>query len=552
MTESPFRYLSNIYGLNHYELDYPLKNVMKYFGQDMSGLGELGNFAGRDLYEIAEHVDRQSKPVHIMWGINGERVDRALLDPSERWALERLMTEFRVNYHPYNNGDWHRHFTSIYLVSDPGMGCILTITNQTAYAISKYGNDKMKDYFEGLTGQNGKVLYGATWFTELQGGSDLGQNLVSAAQHNGKWKISGDTKYFASGGGLAGVAIVSARPEGAQEGAKGLGLFLVPEFNESGGRNFKVRRLKEKSGTVGVPTGEVEFNDSEAFALGDISKGIYYIMENLMISRLSNAMAALGIARKAYLESYYYAQKRVAFGKKLIEHPLILRDLMDMEVYLEGTMALAFKAVDEFQKTFGDKPPYSARYHYARMLTHIAKNLTADMASYVTRMAMELHGGLGFLSEFPIERLHREALITPIWEGPSNIQALDMLEAMVKKGSHKTFIAEMELMRKDIREGMDAFDGSLKSARSSIDFISSVSGDDPQFFAKDLVNTLGHTLSAALLIHMGNVLHLPTMISAGKFYFRRFVERKDYSPGALADCAAIVSVDKPSKEGDLK
>ena len=97
------------------------------------------------------------------------------------------------------------------------------------------------------------------------------------------------------------------------------------------------------------------------------------------------------------------------------------------------TTAITLKAIHEFQKSFKETPPYTERYHYARLLTHIAKNLTADMSSYVTRLAMELHGGIGFLSEFPVERWHREALITPIWEGTSNIQALDMLEAIVKK-----------------------------------------------------------------------------------------------------------------------
>jgi acyl-CoA dehydrogenase len=83
----------------------------------------------------------------------------------------------------------------------------------------------------------------------------------------------------------------------------------VPEFDSNGKRNFRVTRLKQKSGTLSVPTGEVEFENSEAFLIGKPEMGIYYTTENLMVSRLSNAMGALGIARKAYLEAYYYAKK---------------------------------------------------------------------------------------------------------------------------------------------------------------------------------------------------------------------------------------------------
>lgn len=163
-------------------------------------------------------------------------------------------------------------------------------------------------------------------------------------------------KYFASGGvGLADIALTSARPEGGKAGAKGLALFAVPRLNSKGDLNFIVRRLKDKSGTNSVPTGEVEFHGSEAYLVGDLNNGIYYIMEDLMVSRLANAIGAVGIARKAYLEAYEYANKRRAFGKLLIEHPLVIRDLMDMEITIEGATALVFKAINEFDKTWHDK-----------------------------------------------------------------------------------------------------------------------------------------------------------------------------------------------------
>ncbi len=179
----------------------------------------------------------------------------------------------------------------------------------------------------------------------------------------------------------------------------------------------------------------------------------------------------------------------------LIEHPLVIRDLMDMEVTIEGATALVFKAVNEFDKSWHDKPPYSEHYHYARLLTHIAKNVTADAAAYVTRLAMELHGGIGFLSEYPIERWHREALITPIWEGTSNIQALDMLEAMTKKNAHIAMLNDLENIVAEIKAYHNTAEAAMNVIRSTLQTATSLSPLEVEFRAKDVLSLLGHAIA---------------------------------------------------------
>ena len=538
-----YGHLSNSYGKNHFEIDKPFQLILRYFGSTPR-LDALGAFAGRELYEVADYVDKVAKPRLVTWSINGERVDGVWLDPSERHALERLFKEFGVNRSPYRGGTWFEHYASLYLISDPGIACILTVTNQTAYALYKYGDREQKELVRGMIGDSSTVTYGATWFTELQGGSDLGANLVESHQQDGLWRINGDTKYFASDAGLADYALVTARPKGAPEGAKGLGLFLVPRYDSKGRRNFDVRRLKDKSATVSVPTGEVEFHDSEARPVGDIHNGIYYTMENLMVSRLANSFGALGIARKAFLEAYYFAQKRKAFGRLLIEHPLVQRDLLDMEVHIEGALALAFKAVDQFEKSWKDKPPYTPAYHYARLLTHIAKNVTADMSSDVTKGAMELLGGLGFLNEYPVERLHREALITPIWEGPSNIQALDMLEAMAKKNAHLTLVDDMKSLEGGIKEGRDIAEQALKGMQDALLRLSSSDATAAEFSAKDTLNLLGHSIATIMLLRVGNGLGMERFISIARLYALHFLEGKPYPPASLADARSLFAVDE--------
>jgi alkylation response protein AidB-like acyl-CoA dehydrogenase len=518
-----YGFLSNAYGINMYDADKPLQRILQYFTGKIPSLSELGIFAGRDLLEITDYVDKISRPKHIMWDVNGNRVDRVWLNPAERYAIEKLVLDFGINKPPYHGGSWHEHYAMGYLISDPGLYCIITITNQTAYALHKYGNEELKRYVPKLIGDDKPINFGATWFTEIQGGSDLGANTTVAKVDGGKWRLYGD-KYFASGVGLADIALTSARPEGGKPGAKGLALFAVPRLDSSGNLNFIVRRLKDKSGTNSVPTGEVEFHGSETYLVGDQSNGIYYIMEDLLGSRLANAIGAVGVARKAYLEAYEYASRRRAFGKLLIEHPLVIRDLMDMEVALEGATALVFKAVDEFDRSWHDKPPYGDRYHYARLLTHIAKNVTADAAAYITRLAMELYGGIGFLSEYPIERWHREALITPIWEGTSNIQALDMLEAMNKKNAHITMLSEMENTVASIKSYHEIAEAAMNAMRNTMQVISSLSSLEIEFRAKDILSTVGHAISIIVLTDIAEKLGIERYAVIAELYLERYLQ----------------------------
>ena len=247
MHKSPFGYLSSAYDKNHFDIDKPFQSILKYHLGIVPDLTGLGKFAGRELYEIADHVDKFGRPEHVMWSIDGDRVDKVWLEPAELWALEKLLKDYGINRAPYHTGSWLEHFAALYLVSDPGIGCIITVTNQTAYAIHKYGSGEAKEFLPHLIGDKNDIMYGATWFTEIQGGSDLGANRVRATLNSGVWNINGDTKYFSSNAGLADIALVTARTGDEKEGAKGLGLFLVPEYNKEGGKNFIVRRLKERA-----------------------------------------------------------------------------------------------------------------------------------------------------------------------------------------------------------------------------------------------------------------------------------------------------------------
>lgn len=513
------------YGLNHYKLDKHLKDTLKYFLGRVPDLDDLGGYAGTTVYEVLYRVDKMSQPVHVMWNLRGERVDVSWLDPSERILIKDLMLKYGVNRYPFTGGSWHEHYAGINLIGDPGLSCIFTITVQTAYALNKYGPAEVKDYYMNLAGLREPLMIGATWFTEIQGGSDLGANTTTAQHKAGNlWLLNG-YKYFSSGAGLADIALATARPKDGRPGAKGLALFAVPRIKEDGTLNFYLRRLKEKSGTVAVPTGEVEFINTEAYLIGEAEKGIYYTLEDLMVSRLANAAGATGISRKAYLEAYGYSRLRRAFGKRIIEHQLVRRDLLEMEVLNLESLVITHKAIDLFEKSTVDRPPYSKQYHYARLLTHIAKNITAVNAARVTMLAMELFGGVGFLSEFMVERWHREALITPIWEGTSNIQALDMLEAIAKKGAHEPFL-EDALHLAGEAYSKDTARNAYESIKGTLNRLVSMSPREAEFNAKYILEDLGHAFSVILLENMAASLGEETYHRVAEIVYESLLGRK--------------------------
>ncbi len=522
------RYQSYAYGQNHWERDPDLRHVLARYWPGFTAyedeLRRFGALAGKEVYEVAYHVDHDAPPVLVMHDLDGNRVDRVRLSPAQEALLQALAP---MNRPPYEGGRWLHHYALGYLVADPGLYCILTITNQTAYAIHKYAPEFAEWKEKLLRGE----FWGATWMTEIQGGSDLGANTLQAARAGDAWRLDGE-KYFCSGAGLTDVALVTARPEGAPAGPKGLALFLVPRINRAGALNYHVRRLKDKSATRAVPSGEVEFRGSEAFLVGEAEQGIYYTLEVLTVSRLANAIAGMGIARKAHLEVLERVRRRRSFGRLLVDHPLIRRDLTDMAVRIAGGLALGFHAADRFEKAWGERPPYTARYHYARFLSHLAKNRTADHVAEVTRLAMELFGGIGFLEEYAVARWHREALITPIWEGPSNIQALDLLEAMHKKQAHEAFLDEfIPMLEKagtpEARAAREVIEGTLNRLAHS-------EPEEAQWYAKDATARLADAAQVGLLYQLAEAAG-ERYAQLAALYARRFLLGEEYPAWALRE-----------------
>jgi alkylation response protein AidB-like acyl-CoA dehydrogenase len=404
---------------------------------------------------ISDATDRAGTPWLRMFDRSGRRVDEILFAP-EYWRSLRQGYKAGVVWRAFEDQSLSASALLDYIACfyDPGLTCPYVVSLATAVALDRHGSQELKARFlRPLLRKDDSVWQGATWMTEIKGGSDLGANVETVARPagGGRWQLTGD-KDFASNAG-AELAVVAARPEGAQHGVRGLALFLLPKRREDGGLNYNIRRLKDKVATRSVPTGEIELRASEAWLLGSASEvdggasgaylGVHIILEVLNLSRASNSMGSVAIAQRALAESADFAGHRIAFGKPVVAHPLMRKQFDERIETLQDAFALGWESILRLNEVWHEKAPYSDRYHLFRLVAHLAKYWTADLAPQIARWAMEVHGALGVLAEFPVERWFREAMVLTIWEGTCHRQILDGLEVMERKGAHRLLFEQL-------------------------------------------------------------------------------------------------------------
>jgi alkylation response protein AidB-like acyl-CoA dehydrogenase len=396
---------------------------------------------------ISDSIDHLGTPWLQMFDQLGARVDRIFL-PSEYEKMLRRGYASGVLWRAFEEESLIPSYALIYNTSfyDPGVCCPYTVSLATAIAVRKYGShDLQARFLARLLAKEGLNSQGATWMTEIGGGSDLGAAVETIAKLvDGRYVLNGE-KYFASNVG-AELAVVAARPEKAPRNVRGLALFLVPRYRRDGQLNYFIRRLKDKIATRSVPTGEVELRESEAYLLGSLDRGIYLILEVLNISRVANSVASIALAQRAMAEALEFAGHRVAFGRKILDHPLLRRQFEENLGSLCGGLALAWEAVKLLDDVWREEPAYSERYHLFRLVAHMAKYWTAELAVRTAKWGMEIHGGLGVLGEYRAERWLREAMIIAIWEGTSHRQILDGLEVIERKCAHRLLFKRLEAL----------------------------------------------------------------------------------------------------------
>jgi alkylation response protein AidB-like acyl-CoA dehydrogenase len=187
---------------------------------------------------------------------------------------------------------------------------------------------------------------------------------------------------------------------------------------------------------------------------------VHVILEVLNLSRATNSLGSVAIAQRAMAEAAQFAAQRVAFGKPVLEQPLMRKQFAERMETLQDAFALGWESIERLNEVWRQKPPYSDRYHLFRLVAHLAKYWTSDLAPRIAQWAMEVHGALGVVAEYPVERWFREAMVLTIWEGTCHRQILDGMEVMERKGAH-------QLLFEQLRQSADPAD--LEAMRRRVD-----------------------------------------------------------------------------------
>jgi alkylation response protein AidB-like acyl-CoA dehydrogenase len=262
--------------------------------------------------------------------------------------------------------------------------------------------------------------------TEATGGSDVGHSLTRATlQKHGAWQLHGK-KWFTSAVNSQ-MALALARPDGNAQGGRGLALFYLETRDAAGQLNgIRIERLKDKLGTRKVPTAELWLEACQAQLVDDTKDGTRAIEPVLMITRVWNAVSAAAAMRRGVALARSYAQQRSAFGKRLGELPLHAETLAALEAEAQAAFLLTFEVVRLLGLKEANEINNDQRA-LLRLLTPIAKLTTAKQAVATLSEVIECFGGAGYVEDTGLPSLLRDTQVLPIWEGTTNVLALDAL-----------------------------------------------------------------------------------------------------------------------------
>ena len=507
---------------NFYEQDRNLQYILQkslpyhFFEWADQQLYKYGELCANEIDKRAIHNDRDGQPKLIRYNRMGEEVSEVWLNEGYKKSVEQTYGTGIVGYiHTEipelgHKGNYVYAYALTYLLSmsEPGLACPVTLTKATAYLVDHYASPQLKEKFLPHILSTGDVeLYeGATFLTERQGGSDVGANQVKAVKDGEHYYISGE-KYFASNAGACGVAMVLARIPGAPEGTKGLSLFLVPWEENRKESRLRIRRLKDKLGVRAVPSGEVEFENAKAYLVGEENEGFYYMIEALNLSRLSNAVASVGMMRRAFLEAKNYALQRQAFGKKLTDFPMVQATLSEMVAKQEVETNALFKVIQLMDEVMGiETKHYSSKRDQIlfRLFVAILKMETAEQAVAFAHKAIEMHGGNGYIEDFVTPRLLRDAQVLTVWEGTANILGLEVLRLIEKYDGDQVFAKEMldQLSGLGDNKWADKIKTEISQLNEKLKEIKSLPYDLQTYYSKNIAKWLVDIFESIVAIEM--------------------------------------------------
>jgi alkylation response protein AidB-like acyl-CoA dehydrogenase len=418
--------------------------------------------------------------------------------------------------------------TYLFAQSEFGLLCPVNMTDSLTRTIRRFASPELLErYLPGLLTEDiEEQLQGAMFMTERFAGSDVGATETRAVRQSGEsgdhWLLTGD-KWFCSNAD-ADLALVLARPEGAPAGTAGLGLFLMPRMLPSGEPNrYRIVRLKDKLGTRAMASGEIALEGAAAWLVGDLGQGFKQMTEMVNQSRLSNGVRSAGMMRRAVHEALTVALGRRAFGARLIDLPLVRRQLIKMILPAEAALSVAFFTAQCLDRAdAGEAEAQVVR----RILTPLIKLRACRDARKVAGDAMEMRGGNGYIEEWIEPRLLRETHLGSIWEGTSNIVALDVVRAAAKAGAHRALARRLEPMLASAPAALArALAERLEGALGAIDRAGRSDGDPRS--VRQAATGLYHATAAVLFAREADDLGDPVRLDLARLVLAHKLEPRD-------------------------
>jgi putative acyl-CoA dehydrogenase len=546
VTPNPTREVFNqpppLKGYNLYLENRPLTEAARREGADWAEeqLVQLGAEAGGDPLEWGR-LANENPPQLKTHDRYGNRIDEVEFHPAWHWLME-MSVKHGTHALPWRDPRPGAHAARAALMLsgsavESGHGCPISMTYASVPALRKQP-ELAEEWVPRLTSlsydkrlvpseEKSGALCGMA-MTERQGGSDVRANTTVARPLNGggggaEYELTGH-KWFCSAP-MCDVFLVLAQADG------GLSCFLLPRFTPDGERNrFHINRLKDKLGNRSNASSEIELDAAWARMVGEEGRGVPTIIEMVNHTRLDCVLGSAGLVRAAVAEATHHTAHRSAFGKLLIEQPLMQNVLADLCIESEAATLTAMRLARAYDESAQDEEAML----FKRLATAVSKYWICKSAVWIVGEALECFGGNGYVEESGMPRIFRETPLNSIWEGSGNVNALDVLRAMARTpAAVDAFFAELALAS-GAEPRLDAYVRDLQGELSDL--------ADIEFRARRVVERMALALQASVLVRHGD----PAVADA--FCASRLAGDHGRSLGTLpagVDFAAIVERHRP-------
>ncbi|WBB68729.1 acyl-CoA dehydrogenase family protein [Micromonospora sp. WMMD812] len=531
-------------------------------------LGAAGHAAAKDrLADLAAdvvgplraaHADAEAHPPTLVrydpWGARVDRVDTSAGWQAQRAAAARHAV-VALPYLESARGTWgaaarvvQHALLHLYGPESATFSCPVAMADGAAALLNLPEVDPaVRDAWlpRLISTDPDTAITSGQWMTESQGGSDLARSTtIGRPAADGSWRLTGE-KWFCSAADAA-MAVALARPEGAGRGSRVLAPFLVPRYAAdsplAGGAapdapapGVTVHRLKDKLGTRALPTAEIGLRDAYALPLGDpADPGLVRAMTLVVVTRVHNAAAAAGGMRRGLAYARAYATARHVAGGALATSPLHRATLGTLAVDAAGAFVLAGHAFALLGRVEVGADPFAAAE--LRIVAPLAKLATGRLAVSSASEYVESFGGAGYVEDTGVPRLLRDAQVLPIWEGTTNVLAMDVLRAVTREDAGPPLLRRLagavDLARPlspALADTLAAVTGELRDTLAEV-------AVDPQSVrvvagARGLALRLAHALTAALLVEHASWGDEQAELAA-RLWARRWLRREEIAEDA--------------------